>query len=153
MARFNRINLDGKSVTETRTAATGAGVLPGSAMVITDNHFASPAGGASIEKLYVANTGHLQGLTADDVIPVGDSIEGEYLETGRDIAVLVAPNTVLKKDSPISVSNGAVQGYGRGLFTLAGAPSEDETGDRVVAFSQEDYTVGEAAELVWVRGA
>jgi len=152
MARFNRVNLDGKSVTETRTAATGVGVLPGSAMVITDNHFAAPAGGSSVDKLYVANTGHLQRLTADDVIPVGDSIEGEYLETGRDIAVLVAPNTVLKKDSPISLS-AAVPGYGRGLFTLAGTPGEDETGDRVVAFSQEDYTVGEAAELVWVRGA
>ena len=151
MARFNRINLDGKSVTETRTAATG--VQPGSAMVITDNQFAAPAGGATIEKLYVANTGHLQGLGADDVIPAGDSIEGEYLETGRGIAVLVAPGTVLVKDSPISVSAGVVPGYGLGVFTLAAPAAGDDPADRVVAFSQEDYTVGDTAELVWVRGA
>lgn len=151
MARFNRVNLDGKSVTETRTAADD--VLPGAAMVITGNRFAAPAGGATIEKLYVVNTGHLQGLGADDVIPAGDSIEGEYLETGRDIAVLMAPSTVLVKDSPISVTATVVPGYGLGVFTLAAPASGNDPADRVVAFSQEDYTVGEAAELVWVRGA
>lgn len=151
MARFNRINLDGKSVTETRTAADD--VLPGAAMVITGNQFAAPAGGATIEKLYVVNTGHLQGLSADDVIPAGDSIEGECLETGRDIAVLVAPNTVLVKDSPISVTADVVPGYGLGVFTLASPATQNDPADRVVAFSQEDYTVGDTAELVWVRGA
>ena len=135
MARFNRVNLDGKSVTETRTSA--AAILPGTALKITADKFVASADG--VGATYIANTGHLQGLGADDAIPAGDSIEGEYLETGRGIAVLVAASTVVTMDMPLEVGAG-------GVFTAVA--------DGVaVAYAKESYTVGEAAELVWVRGA
>lgn len=135
MARFNRINLDGKSITETRTSA--ADILPGTALKITADKFVASIDG--VGATYIANTGHLQGLGADDAIPPGDSIEGEYLETGRGVAVLVAADTVVTMDMPLEVGAG-------GVFTAVG------TGV-AVAYAKEDYTVGEAAELVWVRGA
>ena len=135
MARFNRVNLDGKSVTETRTSA--AAILPGTALKITADKFVVSADG--VGATYIANTGHLQGLGADDAIPAGDSIEGEYLETGRGIAVLVAADTVVTMDMPLEVGAG-------GVFTAV----DDGV---AVAYAKEDYTVGEAAELVWVRGA
>ena len=135
MARFNRVNLDGKSVTETRTSA--ADILPGTALKITADKFAKAADG--VGAIYIANTGHLQGLGADDAIPAGDSIEGEYLETGRGVAVLVAADTVVTMDMPLEVGAG-------GVFTAVDAGV-------AAVYAKEDYTVGEAAELVWVRGA
>lgn len=137
MARFNRINLDGKSVTETRTKATTT--LPGTLLSIGSNdRFAVATAGAS-GALYVANTAHLQGLGADDIIPVGESIEGEYLETGRGVAALVASGVTVGMDTPLQVGT-------NGQLVLA------TTGD-VVAYAKEAYTVGDSAELVWVRGA
>lgn len=135
MARFNRINLDGCSITETRTAAVD--VLPGTALAITADRFTVSDGAGAV---YVANTGHLQGLGADDEIPAGDSIEGEYLETGRGIAVLVAAATVVAMDAPLSVG-------ADGVFEATGL---DGT---ALVYGKEDYTVGDEPELVWVRGA
>ena len=137
MARYNRINLDGKSITETRTSAID--VLPGRASIITAGKFVVPAAKV-VQKLYVANVAHLQGLGADEAVPAGDSIEGEYLETGREMAVLCKATAVIVKDSPLAVA-------ATGIFDLAG------TGDVVVAFAQEKITVGAAAQLVLVRGA
>ena len=135
MSRFNRINLDGKSITETRTSA--ADILPGTALKISGDKFVKATDGAGAT--YIANTGHLQGLGADDVIPAGDSIEGECLETGRGVAVLVAADTVVTMDMPLEIGAG-------GVFTAVA--------DGVAAaYAKEDYTVGETAELVWVRGA
>lgn len=141
MARYNRINLDGKSITETRTAAVS--VKTGALMAISGDKFVSPTGDAAVEQLYVANTGHLQGLTADQDIPSGDSIEGEYFETGRGLAVLVDAGSVLVKDTPLA----SMASPNAGKLKIAGGD------DRVVAYSQEDYTVGDEPELVWVRGA
>lgn len=137
MARFNRINLDGKSITETRTKATTT--LPGTLLSIGSNdRFAVATAGAS-GALYVANTAHLQGLGADDTIPVGESIEGEYLETGRGVAALVASGVTVGMDTPLQVG-------ASGQLVLA-------TTGVVVAYAKEAYTVGDSAELVWVRGA
>lgn len=148
MARFNRINLDGKSVTETRTSA--AAILPGTALKITADRFTVSDGAGAV---YVANTGHLMGLSADEAIPAGNSIEGEYLETGRGIAVLVADGTVVTMDTPLTVG-------ADGVFAIAqpGTPGDGEEdpavpADRVLAYGKEDYTVGDEPELVWVRGA
>lgn len=135
MARFNRINLDGCSITETRTAAVD--VLPGTALAITADRFVVSGGTGAV---YVANTGHLMGLSADEAIPAGNSIEGEYLETGRGIAVLVAAETVVTMDAPLSVGADGVFG-------------ELAEGDTALVYAKEDYTVGDEPELVWVRGA
>lgn len=135
MARFNRINLDGCSITETRTAAVA--VLPGTALAIGGGRFVVSDGAGAA---YVANIGHLMGLSADEAIPAGNSIEGEYLEQGRGIAVLVAAGTAVVMDAPLSV----------GADGVFGALAE---GDTALVYGKEDYTVGDTAELVWVRGA
>lgn len=135
MARFNRINLDGCSITETRTAA--ADVLPGTALAIAADRFVVSDGAGAV---YVANTGHLMGLSADEAIPAGNSIEGEYLEQGRGLAVLVAAGTAVVMDAPLSVG-------ADGAFEAAGV---DGT---ALVYGKEDYTVGDEPELVWVRGA
>lgn len=148
MARFNRINLDGKSVTETRISE--ADILPGTALKITADKFVAVANGEGA--IYIANVGNLVGLTADEAIEAGNSVEGEYLETGRGIAVLVAANTVVTMDTPLTVG-------ADGVFSIAspGAPADGETpavpADLVLAYAKEDYTVGDEPELVWVRGA
>ena len=50
----------------------------------------------------------MQGL-ARTIIPAGDSIEGEYLETGRGMAVLVAAGHRGKAmDTPLTVGDGGV---------------------------------------------
>ena len=138
MARYERVNLDGKSITESRVSA--AAVLPGQGLVITGKKFVAPTADVK-QQLYIANVAHLQGLTADDEIPAGDTIEGEYLETGRDVAALVAATVVVDKDTPLTIG---ADGYLK-LTTIAG--------EAIVAYSQEALTVGDSAELVWVRGA
>lgn len=184
MARFNRVNLDGKSVTETRTSAVD--VLPGTALKITADKFVVSTDG--VGATYIANTGHLQGLGADDKIPAGDSIEGEYLETGRGMAVLVAAATEVKMDTPLTVGadgvfkiaspgTPAVEGN-HYIPAVEGTPEIPAEGDNpaipavegtpevlavegtpavpadlVLAYAKETYTVGDTAELVWVRGA
>lgn len=137
MARYNRINLDGKSITETRVSA--ADVLPGQVSVITAGKFVAPTV-KIVQQLYVANVGHLQGLDADTAIPAGDSIEGEYLETGREVAALVAATSVLVKGTPLSVG-------ADGMLKVWVAT------EVVVAYAQEALTVGADAQLVLVRGA
>lgn len=140
MPRFNRINLDGKSVTETRVSA--ADIQAGQLLTITDEKFVLPAAGA-VQQLYVANTGCLQGLgaSADEKIPAGDSIEGEYLETGREVAALVTAETVCAKDTPLAV---AATGY----LVVAAAEAH------VAAYAAEAFTVNAGSpQLVRVRGA
>lgn len=138
MARYNRINLDGKSITESRIS--DAEVMPGTLQIITGGKFVAPAADVA-QRLYVANVAHLQGLTADDAVPAGDTIEGEYLETGREVAALVATTLAVDKDTPLTVgANGQLK-----LTTVAG--------EAIVAYAQEKHTVGDTAELVLVRGA
>lgn len=137
MARYNRINLDGKSITESRIS--DAEVMPGTLQIITGGKFVAPAADVA-QRLYVANVAHLQGLTADDAVPAGDTIEGDYVEEGRELAVLVATTTAVVKDTPLTVG---ADGYLK-------AVTESEV---VIAYAQEEYTVGDTAELVLVRGA
>ena len=138
MPRYNRINLDGKSVTETRVSADA--VKAGQLLAITGGKFVLPAAGTA-QQLYVANAACLQGLTADEEIPAGDSIEGEYLETGRVVAALVTAEVVCAKDTPLSV---AATGYL--VATAADAV--------VVAYADEEITVNAGSpQLVRVRGA
>lgn len=141
MARYRRINLDGKS--NTRTAIGATALLPGSLVVLA----ASGLFGLNtvtllkpLTQLYVVNTAYHQGLTSDEAIPVGDSVVGDYFEEGRELAVLVESGTVLVEGSPLTTSP-------TGTLILA-------TGTNVVvAHSQDALTVGAADELVRVRVA
>lgn len=105
MTVFNRVNLDGKSITETRTADVD--IAPASALMLDGAKFTKAYsddtdtyGGIT----FIANPAYLQGLGILDAIPTGDSVEGEYLETGRELAVLVSGAALLPFNTPLFLS-------------------------------------------------
>ncbi|QXR37287.1 hypothetical protein EGK70_007305 [Alcaligenes aquatilis] len=134
MSRYRRVNIDGKSITETRVAA--AALLPGTFAVIdADDKFAQAA--AAVGRVYVVNCAYHQGLSIRDAVPAGDSAVGDYVEEGRELAVL-CPAGAYKKDSPIKIgANGQ------------GALATDDT-DTVIGYSQDEVTLT-AADFIRVR--
>lgn len=134
MSRYRRVNIDGKSITETRVAA--AALLPGTFAVIdADDKFAQAA--AAVGRVYVVNCAYHQGLNIRDAVPAGDSAVGDYVEEGRELAVL-CPSGAYKKDSPIKIgANGQ------------GALATDDT-DTVIGYSQDEVTLT-AADFIRVR--
>ncbi|ASR89193.1 MULTISPECIES: gp53 minor capsid family protein [Alcaligenes] len=134
MSRYRRVNIDGKSITETRVAA--AALLPGTFAVIDANDkFAQAA--AAVGRVYVVNCAYHQGLSIRDAVPAGDSAVGDYVEEGRELAVL-CPAGAYKKDSPIKIgANGQ------------GALATDDT-DTVIGYSQDEVTLT-AADFIRVR--
>ncbi|EMT5586937.1 gp53 minor capsid family protein [Providencia stuartii] len=124
-SRYRRVNLDGKSITETRAAK--ANMLPGTFVVIdADDEFAQAT--ALTGRIYITNPAYHQGLTIRDAIPAGDSVVGEYVEEGRELAVLVPAGTY-KKDSPIKLGTD-------GKGALASADTES-----VIGYSQDEVTL------------
>ena len=110
MPRYRRVNIDGKSLFKTETRLVSADLLPGTFAVINnDNEFeAAPAG--ALGRVYVLGAAEHEGLTIAQAIPKGHSAVGNYVEDGRELAVLAVAGTY-KKDQPISVgSNGQAVG-------------------------------------------
>lgn len=136
MARYHRVNIDGQSITETRIAA--AALLPGTMAVIDGaGKFAQAA--AIQGRMYVIGAGSHQGLNIREANPAGDNAVGNYVEEGREFAVLCDPGTY-KKDSPIKM--GAA---GKGVVTAVAT-------DSIFGYSQDDYVVGAGAtEFIRVR--
>lgn len=134
MSRYRRVNLDGLSVTETRLAA--AALLPGTfATISAADKFAQAATASG--RLYVVNPAYHQGLSIRDVVPVDDSTVGEYVEEGRELAVL-CPAGTYAKDTPIKLgANGQ------------GAIASDDT-DGVLGYSQDAATLT-APDFIRVR--
>lgn len=135
---YKRINLDGKSETQTMIADAdiGAGEVMYAASGTTFKAAASAQAGL---QLYVANAGHLQGLGTEDDIQAGDSIEGEIVSSGRHLAVLVKASEVLVQDTPLQLD-------ASGILKVAADPAD------AIAYSQEARTIGATgAELVHVR--
>lgn len=133
MSRYNRINVDGKSITETRT--TVGVVRPGEFVVINaDDKFEKTE--AAVGRMYVVNPAYHQGLSITEAIPEGDSAVGEYVEEGREIAVLCAPGSY-KKDSPLKLAAGGM--------TIA----TDDT-DTVIGYSQDEVDLA-AIDFIRVR--
>lgn len=127
MSRYRRVNIDGKSVfkTETRLAATD--LLPGTFAVInSDDKFANTA--ALVGRLYVVDNAYHQGLGIRDVVPANDSAVGNYVEEGRELAILCGADTY-KKDSPIKITTGG-----------KGALATGDT-DTVIGYSQDEATL------------
>lgn len=139
---YNRINLDGISKTEAYTS--DADTLPGSVLVLASGKFVAAADTDAGKQLYVANAGHLQGLGTADAIPAGDTIEGEYADPNRRLAVLVKAGAVLEKDTPLALD-------ADGVLDVATPSGDPEAMPVIVAYSQEDRTVGASAELVFVQ--
>lgn len=130
MARYRRINIDGQSLYKTETRKVAAESLPGTFATINgDNEFAVAA--ATVGRLYVLDPAFSEGLGITDSIPAGHSTSGNYVEEGRELAIL-CPAGTYAKDTPIKLgANGqgaiassdtdTVLGYSQDAVTLTGA--------------------------------
>ncbi|ATC02963.1 hypothetical protein E0N58_09245 [Escherichia coli] len=133
MARFRRVNIDGKSVTE--TAVSAAALKPGTPVKMASGKFAAATD--TTGRIYVVNPAYHEGLGIEDAIPVGHSVVADYAEEGREFAILL-PEGTYTKDAAITI--------GEGGFKLV---ASDEP---VFAFCQETVNL-EAADFVRVRVA
>lgn len=138
MARYRRINIDGQSLYKTETRVVAADTIPGTAVVINDDdEFAQAT--ALVGRLYIVETGYHQGLTVNEPIPAGDSAVGNYVEEGRELALLCVPGTY-GKDDPIKLGTD-------GQFTKATADT-----DSVIGYSQDEATIAASTtDLIRVR--
>ncbi|HAW0755979.1 TPA: hypothetical protein JLM53_000765 [Escherichia coli] len=133
MARFRRVNIDGKSVTE--TAVSDAALKPGTPVKMTAGKFVAATD--TVGRIYVVNPAYHEGLGIEDAIPAGHSVVADYAEEAREFAILL-PEGAYTKDAAITISEGG--------FKLV---ASDEP---VFAFCQEAVTL-EAADFVRVRVA
>lgn len=127
MPRYRRVNIDGQSLYKTETRVTAAALLPGTAAVINDdNEFAQAT--ALAGRIYIIDPAYHQGLNITEAVPAGDSAVGNYVEEGRELALLCGPATY-GKDDPIKLGT-------NGQFTKATADT-----DSVIGYSQDDATI------------
>lgn len=128
MPRYRRVNIDGQSIAETRVASTN--LKPGTFAIINNDGEFTAAPSGTVGRAYVILPGYHEGLSITDEIPSGHSAVGEYVEDGRELAVLAVAGTY-KKDQPISIgSNGQAQG---GSANIIGFCQDD------VAFAAADF--------------
>lgn len=123
MFRFRRVNIDGKSITETRLA--DAELKPGELVKLQGGKFvkAETAEG----RLYIVNPAFHEGKTIADAIKAGETVVADYVEPGREFAMRVAEGAYTK-DKAIQLGN------------------------VTVAYCQEDVTL-EAEDFIRVRVA
>ncbi|MCQ9087377.1 hypothetical protein [Vibrio alginolyticus] len=134
MSRYHRVNLDGKSITETRTMA--ANTLPATFVVIDDNEqFVAAA--EITGRMYLVNPAYHQGLGITDEVPANDSGVGEYVEDGRELAVL-CPAGNYKKDTPITMTASGTAAIGV------------EGEDTIIGYSQDEASLT-SADFIRVR--
>ena len=127
MSRYRRVNIDGKSLFKTETRLAAANLLPGTFAIINgDEEFAQAADTAG--RLYVIDCAHHQGLNIRDAVPAGDSAIGNYVEEGRELAIL-CPAGAYEKDTPIKLGTN-----GRGAIA-------DSDTDTVLGYSQDAATI------------
>lgn len=136
MARFRRVNIDGKSITE--TAVSAAELKPGTPVKMTAGKFVAATD--TVGRIYVVNPAYHEGLGIEDAIPVGHSVVADYAEEGREFAILLPAGTYTK-DAGITI--------GADGFKVA---ETGDSADPVFAFCQEAVTL-EAADFVRVRVA
>lgn len=143
MARFRRVNIDGKSITE--TAVSAAELKPGTPVKMTAGKFVAATD--TVGRIYVVNPAYHEGLGIEDAIPAGHSVVADYAEEAREFAILL-PEGTYTKDAGITI--GAT-----GFKLAAPASGQGESAvpaDPVFAFCQEAVTL-EAADFVRVRVA
>ena len=136
MSRYRRVNIDGQSLfkTETRIAATD--LQPGTFAVLnTEDKFAVAA--ATVGRLYVIDSAYHQGLGIRDAVPAGASAVGNYVEEGRELAIL-CPAGTYAKDTPIKLGTSGM-----------GAIADDDT-DGVLGYSQDAAVIG-AGDTDFIR--
>src|SRR5690606_30791493 len=113
-------------------------LLPGTFVVINSSDLFAQAS-AVAGRMYVLDAAQSQGLGITDAVPSGDTAEGNYVEEGRELAVLCGPGTY-KKDSPIKLG-------ASGQGALASADT-----DTVLGYSQDDAVIaGSTTDFIRVR--
>ena len=140
MFRFRRVNIDGKSITETRLA--GAELKPGELVKLQGGKFgkAAPAD-VGREQLYIVNPAFHEGKTIADAIAANATVVADYVEQGREFALRVPKATYAKGAAIALASDGA-------KLSSAG-----ESGSApIIAFCQEDVTLT-AEDFIRVRVA
>lgn len=137
-SRYRRVNIDGKSLYKTETRTTAATLLPGTAAIINSSgKFAQAT--ALTGRIYIIDCAYHQGLGIRDAVPSGDSAVGNYVEEGRELALLCVAGAY-KKDSPIKLGS-------NGQFTLATADT-----DSVIGYSQDEETIAASStDFIRVR--
>lgn len=128
-SRYRRVNIDGKSLFKTETRKTAAALLPGTFAVINGSDLFAQASSV-VGRMYVIDAAHHEGLDIRDAVPSGHSAIGNYVEEGRELAVLMAEGTYTK-DQAITVSS---TGRAIPVPTAAGTYS-------VIGYSQDAATI------------
>ena len=123
MFRFRRVNIDGKSITE--TYAAGEEVLPGKLVSLVDGVFMNATDATG--RLYIVNPAYHEGKGIGDAIAAGKTVVADYVEEGREFAMRLDAGEYVK-DQAIKL------------------------GDVTVAFCQENVTL-KAVDFVRVRVA
>ncbi|EFF2795810.1 hypothetical protein B7654_003760 [Escherichia coli] len=123
MFRFRRVNIDGKSITE--TYAAGEEVLPGKLVSLVDGVFMNATDATG--RLYIVNPAYHEGKGIGDAIAAGETVVADYVEEGREFAMRLDAGEYVK-DKAIKL------------------------GDVTVAFCQENVTL-EDVDFVRVRVA
>ncbi|HHW1190240.1 TPA: hypothetical protein ACUSZX_002908 [Escherichia coli] len=135
MFRFRRVNIDGKSITESYLAA--ADVQPGAPVVIANGKFTPATKGEG--RLYVAMPAYHQGKGIGDKIAKDEMMVADYMEEGREFAIRL-PAGAYVKDAAITIDATG--------FRLVNA--EAETPEIAVAYCQENVTL-EEVDFIRVR--
>lgn len=125
--RPRRINNDGKSITEVGIAKVA--LLPGSFSKLDATGEFVQAKLGDLKPIYIVGVADNIGLSYLDPVPVTESATCDYVEQGRQFAALVAPGTVLVKDTPLKLD------VATGHLVIADAEDDE------LAYSQEIYTV------------
>lgn len=142
MFRFRRVNIDGKSITETYAAA--AAVKPGELVKLANGKFAKAAlADVGKEQLFIVNPAFHEGKTIADEIAKDATVVADYMEQGREFALRV-PAAAYKKGAAIAFTASGIK-----LFT---APLESKPADPIIAYCQEDVTL-EVEDFIRVRVA
>ncbi len=126
MARYRRVNIDGKSLYKTETRRVAADLLPGTFAAIAGEEFLQAS--AVEGRLYLMDCAYHEDLGIRDVIPAGHSGVGNYVEEGRELAVL-CPAGTYEKDTPITMGS-------NGMGAIASSDS-----DNVLGYSQDDAVI------------
>ena len=136
MSRYRRVNIDGKSLYKTETRRTAAALLPGTFAVINDSDLFAQATELT-GRIYVIDCAYHQGLGIRDAVPSGDSAVGNYVEEGRELAIL-CPAGTYKKDTPIKLGTN-----GQGAIATADT-------DSVIGYSQDEAIIA-SGETDFIR--
>lgn len=113
---WNRVNLDGKS--NTQMGKAGEALKPGMVAKFagTTGTFTKSAAGA--ERLYAVEKSQLS-TDINVAIASGDGVNGDKLETGRTMALLLAASQTVAQDAELFVASGLLTTTGtsgEGLF-------------------------------------